>query len=199
MIDPAKDAERLAAIRATSTYRERELLAVIDRLTQERDEAREQAAHLRRGFESVEKQCRERGRELREARRKLEAEYNRDFDNPPAPQPTTDDVERARESKENTHQRYYGAFHDWFMSENSSCDFWSECDAPEALATIAVEIHDAALTAARREEHQSALKVIGRLQELVVNVRHWVAHGCSETAIKALDEAMAAFDSERPR
>ena len=39
MTDPTKDAERLAEIRATSTYRERELLAVIDRLTQERDEA----------------------------------------------------------------------------------------------------------------------------------------------------------------
>lgn len=31
------------------------------------------------------------------------------------------------------------AFTDWFRSEESSCDFWSECDAPERLAAIAVD------------------------------------------------------------
>ena len=53
MTDP--DAERLAEIRATSTYRERELLAVIDRLTQERDEARRSAGtdDFRHGIETA--------------------------------------------------------------------------------------------------------------------------------------------------
>ena len=46
-----------------------------------------------------------------------------------------------RESKEATHRRFYEAFHDWFKNDGG-CDFWSECDAPEALATIAVELHD---------------------------------------------------------
>lgn len=46
-----------------------------------------------------------------------------------------------RESKEETHRRFYEAFHDWFKNDGG-CDFWSECDAPEALATIAVELHD---------------------------------------------------------
>jgi nitrogenase molybdenum-iron protein alpha/beta subunit len=45
------------------------------------------------------------------------------------------------ETKEQTHRRrYYDAFHAWFMQ--SGCDFWNECDAPESLATIAVELHD---------------------------------------------------------
>ena len=44
-------------------------------------------------------------------------------------------------SKEATHREFYDAFHAWFMS--SGCDFWSECDAPESLATIAAEISDA--------------------------------------------------------
>ena len=55
----------------------------------------------------------------------------------PGPPLTADD---ERESKEQTHRRFYSAFHDWFM--RSGCDFWSECNAPESLATIAVEISD---------------------------------------------------------
>ena len=45
------------------------------------------------------------------------------------------------ETKEAAHRRFYDAFHAWFMQ--SGCDFWSECDAPEELATIAIEISDA--------------------------------------------------------
>lgn len=48
----------------------------------------------------------------------------------------------AVESKEQKERRYYDAFRAWFMQ--SGCDFWSECDAPESLATIAVEIAPAA-------------------------------------------------------
>lgn len=44
------------------------------------------------------------------------------------------------ESKETTHSRYYNAFHAWFIT--GDCDFWSECDAPEQLASIAVELND---------------------------------------------------------
>lgn len=40
-------------------------------------------------------------------------------------------------------------------------------------------------------ERDDALAVIGELQKLAVNVRYWIAHGHSETAIKALNEAMA--------
>jgi len=83
MTDPTKDAERLAdllrrradvyhpARRAPSYYGDDDidlLRSIIDRLTKERDEAR----------------------------RKLEAEYNRDFDNPPVTQPTTLDAEPGR-------------------------------------------------------------------------------------------------------
>jgi hypothetical protein len=31
------------------------------------------------------------------------------------------------------------AFTDWFRSKEATCDFWSECGAPEKLATIAIE------------------------------------------------------------
>jgi hypothetical protein len=34
--------------------------------------------------------------------------------------------------------KFYLAFLGWF--KNSGVDFWSECDAPEALARIAAEI-----------------------------------------------------------
>jgi hypothetical protein len=44
------------------------------------------------------------------------------------------------EAKEQTHREFYEAFHAWFMQ--SRVDFWSECDAPEELATIAVELSD---------------------------------------------------------
>lgn len=58
-------------------------------------------------------------------------------DTPPPPRAESDtDVP----TKEQLHHRFYDAFHTWFMS--GGCDFWSECDAPEALATIAVEIAD---------------------------------------------------------
>jgi hypothetical protein len=70
-------------------------------------------------------------------------------------------VERV-ESKEATHRRFYDAFHAWFMQ--SGCDFWSECDAPEELATLAVEISDAfsraALDASGLREAVEALERI---------------------------------------
>ena len=47
-----------------------------------------------------------------------------------------------KEEKEETYHCFYQAFHGWFMSEENGCAFWSECNAPEALAMLAVEIAD---------------------------------------------------------
>jgi hypothetical protein len=51
-------------------------------------------------------------------------------------------------TKEHDHRELYDAFHSWFMG--TTVDFWSECDAPEYLAQIAVEIMDAKIAAAER-------------------------------------------------
>lgn len=59
-------------------------------------------------------------------------------------------------TKEQSHLRFYNAFHAWFMSEDNGCDFWSECDAPEALAIIATEIADQERVAAIREAEARA-------------------------------------------
>jgi hypothetical protein len=40
-------------------------------------------------------------------------------------------------SKEQIRLVLYSAFHDWFME--SGCDFWNECNAPDELASIAVD------------------------------------------------------------
>lgn len=69
----------------------------------------------------------------------------------PEQPPSTEMVE----PKEVTHSRFYDAFHAWFMQ--SGCDFWSECDAPESLATIAVELNDAFAARAVAEERARCL------------------------------------------
>lgn len=95
------------------------------------------------------------------------------------------------ESKEATHRRFYEAFHNWFMSEDSSCDFWSECDAPEVLATIAVEIYD--------QHRTTADAVIGaarqyREAETDGTPRMWRGKDLQDLA-NTLDEALAAYDA----
>jgi len=75
----------------------------------------------------------------------------------PTPERPTD-APTPEESKEATHQRFYTVFYDWFM--RSGCDFWSECDAPEELATLAVELNDAFAKAAVEKERERCAEIV---------------------------------------
>lgn len=72
------------------------------------------------------------------------------------------------ESKEATHLRFYQAFHAWFMK--SGCDFWSECDAPEFLAQLAVEISDE-LAAQSRAATIKALTSKPEIEDFILGIK----------------------------
>lgn len=68
-------------------------------------------------------------------------------------------------TKEQLHGKFYAAFHAWFMSEDNGCDFWSECDAPEALATVAVELADRESAVARAQGVREGIEKAARSVE----------------------------------
>lgn len=71
--------------------------------------------------------------------------------------------EAAQETKEQPYRRYYEAFRAWFMQSN--CDFWNECNAPEHLAQIAVDLQGTTISAAHEEAATQAHKEAAALRE----------------------------------